>query len=377
MAEEKIENSLNSIIYSVLEEYDKVAPKELKPFLLEQLKKSQVYSEDNEMKLAVDELCSTIDDISRGYLEIQQYKKVGRSLNAWLKDKLTVITEKMTLQDKNIVISVIKDSLRKSNSKFAETLTGEVAEEPLLQDLSITEFSGFGKNAIVDNLRQELVVNTGLGHIMTDVLNQNGLLIESPQGQFREIPVVREYFKNALDAESDDDLKKVIAVSLEIARKRDLLPEILEKYSPMEMAAIADKGIFAVKVAYKLEQGELDEKTALDYTVDRAASVAKTVVEKKCEQVGEKLGEKGGAWLGGFLGSVLGPQAAVVGAKVGGLVGKAAGKKVGGLVGKGIDKLANGAKKVISTGCKGAKKACSAIGNAISRGWNSFCSLFS
>jgi hypothetical protein len=177
-----------------------------------------------------------------------------------------------------------------------------------------------------------------------------------PPIPYPRIPIstVLEYFKDALDSKKDDDIKKVAAAATVIKQK---IKNPENPLTPEEITQIADGGISAAKVAYKVGTGELDPTEATDYLIDRSAARLGTVVKTKCEQVGEKAG----GVVGAKIGTVFGPVGAAVGAKIGATIGRCAGKFVGKVIIPGIKKVASFAKTVIETAWEGVKSVASTL----------------
>jgi hypothetical protein len=164
---------------------------------------------------------------------------------------------------------------------------------------------------------------------------------------------MEEYFTDELDSVTDDDIKKVIAAAAIIKQKLSGQ----DNFSSEEIAHIADAGVSAAKVAYKVGTGKLDPTSAADYLVEKATARVVTIVDKSCEVLCEKAGEQ----IGKAIGSIFGLQGAMLGAAIGGKVGKYAGKAVEEYIVPGIKKVASCAKKILHTAWEGVKSVASDV----------------
>jgi hypothetical protein len=179
------------------------------------------------------------------------------------------------------------------------------------------------------------------------------------------ILIMKEYFSGELDSVTDDDIKKVIAAAAIIKQKLSGQ----DNFSSEEMAHIADAGVSAAKVAYKVGTGKLDPTSAADYLVEKTTARIVTIVDKSCEVLCEKAGQQ----IGKTLGSIFGPQGALLGAAIGGKVGKYAGKAVEEYIVPGIKKVASCAKKILHTACEGVKSVASTVWTGVKNVGSSFC----
>jgi phage tail tape-measure protein len=171
------------------------------------------------------------------------------------------------------------------------------------------------------------------------------------------LPPVVYSLEDAVNSGGDDDLKKVVAAGSVLLQKFKK-PE--NPLSTEEITHIADSGVSAVKVAYKVGTGELDPTDAVNDIIDREAAILGTVVQTTCE----KVGEKAGAVVGRVIGTLFGPVGAVAGAAIGAKIGRFAGQAVGKYIIPGIKKAANFCKSVVRKGWAGVK----AVGRAIVKG---------
>ena len=174
-------------------------------------------------------------------------------------------------------------------------------------------------------------------------------------GPFPEpIPAIKGFFEETINSSKDDDIKKVVAAGKVIQEK------IKNPKNPLTTEAIthiADGGVSAAKVIYKVGKGELNPKKAADELIDRGAAVVGTVVKTTCE----KVGEKAGAVVGAAIGSIFSPAGTATGAVIGATVGRFAGKVVGEVIIPAVKEVASFAKEVISTALEGVKVVGSAI----------------
>lgn len=361
---------------TLLERYDEHADGNIKEFLQEQMRASGAYATNAESDDTLEKISSTIDSISQGFQEIQDYRKKGRSVGIWLRDKLGEITASMSAEGKKDVINAVKNGLATANQELAEQLTGGAVSGPLLPELPSQDFSGPNQTGIAENLRQELSANSvlelmGLGTLPASGSVSSDPLVRSP---FRTIPVVQKYFEQALNTKSDDNLKKVVSTGVEIARNLDMLPKTMKEHLPEEITTIVDRGMSMAKLAYQTGTGEIQPETAINHAVDRAAAAAKTMTSVACARIGGQMGEKAGAAIGRTLGFVFGPLGSGMAGTIGAAVGRMAGTAVGRFIGTGIEKVASAAKKVGAFICEKVRDVAESVTDWVSDKWDAFTS---
>lgn len=233
--------------------------------------------------------------------------------------------------------------MNSGNVELFKQLSNGETDINVIAELASSSFTDLNKDAIATNLKEELKLNTLLSAIALETVSTDSQ---------QESTIAQAYFDAPLDAETDNDIKKVVAAAVEIAKKKNLLVEELNEASTIEITATVDAGLTSAKVAYKVEQKELEPIDALDYLIDKAAARVIAVVDVTCKTVGGNIGAKVGAVLGGLFN----PAAAVLGAKVGRIIGAAAGKKVAEIVNAGVSIVASAAKTAVRTVCETANR---------------------
>jgi hypothetical protein len=240
--------------------------------------------------------------------------------------------------------------MNNGNVELFKQLSNGETDINVIAELASSSFTDLNKTAIATNLKEELKLNTLLSAIALETVSTDSQ---------QESTIAQAYFDAPLDAETDNDIKKVVAAAVEIAKKKKLLAEELNQASTIETTATVDAGMTAAKVAYKVEQKELEPIDALDYLIDKAAARVMAVVDATCKTAGGNIGAKVGAAIGGLFN----PAAAVLGAKVGRVIGAAAGKKVAELVNVGVNIVASVAKTAVRTAYEGAKSVGRKVAN--------------
>lgn len=370
-------STFNQTLTALLEQYNEHTDSDLTAFLREQMWASQAYADDKEVDTALRDILSTIDSISQGFQEIQDYRRKGRSVAVWMRDKLEEITAAMSGEDKKAVILAAKKGLATGNQELAGDLTSGEISGPLLPDLPAEDFSGLHRTAIAENLRQELEANVVLETMGLNLPAGGKPFSPGPIVSVPKIPVVVRYFEDALNTESDDRLKKVVSAGAEIARKMGLLPEEMNARSSEEIAVTVDRGMSQIKLAYQAGMGRIQPETVINQMVDRTAAEAKTMISIACVKAGAKIGEKAGEAIGSTLGRIFGPQGAAAGKAVGSWVGRLAGEKAGEVIGKGVEKVAIAAKKVGAALCDAVRDGCNTVKEGIKNALSGLKSFFS
>jgi ACT domain-containing protein len=337
------EQSIN-IIHNALERYAN-NQQPIDNFLYQLLSDSNAYNTDTEIKQTVEQISATIDAISLAYQDIQRYKSNGLTLNIWLRDNLNKAIKDLPQTEQDTIIEAAKSAMNSGNVELFKQLSNGETDINVIAELASHSFTDLNKDAIATNLKDELKLNTLLSAIALETVSTD----DSQQ----ESSIAQAYFDAPLDAETDNDVKKVVAAAVEIAKKKNLLAEELNQASTIETTATVDAGMTNAKVAYKVAQKELEPIDALDYLIDKAAARVIAVVDTTCKTVGGSIGASVGAVIGGLFS----PAGAALGAKVGRVVGAAAGKKVAEIVNKGVSFVADVAKSAVRTVCEGVQSA--------------------
>jgi hypothetical protein len=114
-------------------------------------------------KSEIDEIVKTISDTissnNNNFKEIQEYKKKGLSSSHWLRDFLDKVTSTFSPKAKSSLIASIKDALNKSNLELTSKMTGQDITE-IVRPLETDDFSEHHRNIIVENLKDELKINS-------------------------------------------------------------------------------------------------------------------------------------------------------------------------------------------------------------------------
>lgn len=104
----------------------------------------------------------------------------------------------------------------------------------------------------------------------------------------KEYKVMQEFMELPVNDPKEKALKKVIAAAMVTAADKDLLPFPVPK-NASSIASVVDEGLTYLKVAYKMEQGEINPTVATDTIINhgiaRAVSVVKKVVSKVVDKV--------------------------------------------------------------------------------------------
>ncbi len=331
-----------AIIHDALEQYA-VNHQPINDFLHQLLTDSNAYTSEAEIKQTVEQISATIDAISLAYSEIQHYKSKGLSLHIWLRDNLNKTIQNLPQAEQDSIIEAAKTAMSSGNVELLKRISNGETDLKVIAELASHSFIDLNKDAIAINLKDELKLNTLLSAIALETVST-----ESNQ----ESTVAKAYFEAPLDTETDNDVKKVVAAAVEIAKKKKLLTDELNETSTIETTATVDAGMTSAKVAYKVEQKQLEPIDALDYLIDKAAARVIAVVDSTCKTAGGNIGAK----VGSVLGGLFNPAAAELGAKVGRVVGAAAGKKVAEIVNKGVNVVASAAKSVVRSVCETASR---------------------
>lgn len=179
----------------------------------------------------------------------------------------------------------------------------------------------------------------------------------------RESKCVKEFLDLPLNDPQEGKLKKIYSTAIVTALDKGTLPFTVEK-DPVAIASTIDEGLTRIKVAYKIDQGDITFQEATDYIVDKVA--ARTIA------LSEKIIEKGvpivldAACVA--LTNICPPAAAIV--PIIKLSEKYITPVVKEVVRKGINILAEGAKEIVSSAIEGVKT----IGETIK---DVFLSIFS
>ena len=327
-------------------------------FITEALRESKEFNNDSDITETVAVISKTIDSISQGYREIQDYKKQGLSSAIWLRDNLEKSVSSLSQIDQDSVISSVKSAMSGSNSDLLKTLTNQDTAFDIVPKLITTNFADINRTAIANNLKEEIKASTLLGVINFD---GNGLQIDSTH---KEIQAAKKYFAQILDCDGDNDFKKVVTAGVEIAKRKHVLPELLANKTTAQIAEFVDNGVTTAKIAHKVATGDFQVGDATDYLIDRTVSRVGTVVKRTCENVGSNMGAAAGA----AVGALLGPAGAAIGATIGRAVGYIAGKFVGETIVQGVKKIAHVAKELV-------RDCFNAVKNVVSSAWEGVRSI--
>lgn len=291
----------------------------------------------SDAKQTVKVISETIDNIDKSYKELKSAKEAGQNRIEWLRDKIDKQISAYLQDEKNHIVSEVKNALDSSSTDIGTELFGE--DLKLTKQLPSLNYEGLNKQVIIDDFQEQIKNNTLLGAVVYE------------DGQFKidenhkEIEAVKKYYEEQLDSKYDTTFKKAASVAFDIAKEKDLLPKKLKNKTPEDIAMLVDKGLTASKVAYKVANGELNQIDAVEYTIDRSVSMLNSIIVSTTTRYGGQAGE----FIGSKIGSLFGPAGAVAGGVIGRVVGKYAGKVVGDVVNKGVKMVASGLKSVVKS----------------------------
>lgn len=104
----------------------------------------------------------------------------------------------------------------------------------------------------------------------------------------KEYKVMQEFMELPVNDPKEKALKKVIAAAMVTAADKDLLPFPVPKKAS-SIASVVDEGLTYVKVAYKMEQGEINPVEATDTIINHGIARAVSVVKKVASKVVDKV----------------------------------------------------------------------------------------
>ena len=319
-------------------------------FLYQLLDESKAYSSDAEIKDSITKISDTLTAISEAYQDIQRYKAKGASTKEWLQHQLEQTIQHLPQDQQNDIIIAIKTALNDGNQQLFQQLGNLENPVDLVASLVSNQFEDINKTLCVDNLQQEIQLNALLNALTLDKIQTDDTIPNDCKAAI-------DYFVAPLDDETDTNFKKVVVASVEIAKKKNLLPDSVANASTEQITAIIDNGVTSAKVAYKVANAELDPIEAIEHLIDKTAARVKTVMTETCKNAGGNIG----ASIGSALGGLINPAAAVLGAKVGRVVGNVAGQKIAEVVNKGVNMVASAAKSVTRIVCESVKSAGRAV----------------
>jgi len=308
-------------------------------------------------KQLVDDIAETIELVDKNYKDLKKAKEDGKTRTQWLQNKVDIVVKDLSNEAKSKFVQEIKTNLDSSNNDMLIEVFDERVD--LSKKLPNDKYEDLNKKAIIDDFNRQLKDNTVLGAI----INEDGTF--EIDTKHKEIQAVKKYFEAKLDSDYDKQFKTAISVATEIAKNRDLFPPSLKDKTPEEITMIVDKGVTSAKVAYKLENGELNAIDAVEYMIDRNTAILNSAIVKATTKYGGVIGGK----VGGFVGSIFGPSGTIAGTEIGRVVGKFAGAKVGGMINTGVKKVASVAKSVVSSVVSGVKSVAKSVGSFISSLW--------
>ncbi len=168
-----------------------------------------------------------------------------------------------------------------------------------------------------------------------------------------------EIIETALVSGVDFGVKAAAAGALKVGVEKEIITVIPKGTPAGTIANIAYVAIEDAKVVGKMMSGEVSFKEGIEKieqtTVATTAGLA-TMAE--------------GATIGAAIGTAFGPAGTAIGGFIGGSVGYMAGSKVGETIVKGVQKIRDGASKVIKEVASGIKN----VANAAIDGIKRFCS---
>ena len=298
-----------------------------------------------EDKEVFNRISKTLELIDENYKDLQKAKESGKSRTSWLKDKVNENIKEYTDDKKEEFIKEVKGSLEKANREIALEIFDVDIELP--KPLNNYKYDELNQKVIIDEFNKQIKDSSILGSILND---DKDFKIDD----YKDIKEVKEYFDKELYSDYDRSFKKAVAVSVEIAKERDILSKDIKDKTPEEITMIVDRSLTSAKVAYKLSKGELNPIDALETIIDRNTAILNSAIITATT----KYGELWGGNIGATIGSIFGVGGTVLGAKIGRTVGKLAGYKVGNAISRGVEKVA---KSVASKAWEGTKSIASSL----------------
>jgi len=297
----------------------------------------------DDARQVINDIFNIIDLVDQNAQSIQNARNEGVSRTQWLRQQLDHTISKYNIESPELLITEIKEGLRNANLKIC----GDIFEKEidLSEPLISPRYDDLNKTAIVKNFQEEIKNNTLLGAL---TFEDGTIVIDKDH---KEIQAIKEYFEAGLDSGNDKAFKKAISIAILIGREKGILPDKILQKSPEEIGIIADRGITATKVAYKVGRGELSPLDAMEYTIDHNVAVLNSSITNACVKYGSTLGGK----VGGTIGSVFGPAGTRIGTAIGRVVGEAGGHVVGQYICEGVKKVVSVAKSVAKKGWEGIK----------------------
>jgi len=341
-------NTLFELYQQIFTQYEQIKDKPIEQALSEILEKNGY--DPAKITETVDVISENIDQIQENYNSLKNAKQQGYSREKWLEQTLENCIEENKIQDKEELISGIKEGLKSSNTEYIKDIFEE-KQNTISEDLKSNKFEDLNKKAIANNFVEELKNNTLFGAVVYD---ETGFKIDK---EHKEIKTVKEFFEDKIDSKNEADIKKVVTTATTLAKEKDLIPFLKGKKID-EIAPIVDKGLFMAKIAYKASKGELKPIDVVEEVIDRQVSTVGTIVKQHTS----KAFAKTGAAIGAKIGSIFGPKGTVIGAAVGVAAGYLAGTAVGQAVVNGVKKVVDVAKTVVKKAAnvvaEGFKEAC-------------------
>ena len=161
-------NPEDDILYVILKKYsEKDESLPVDEFIRQELAASGKFSK-GEVEETARIISDTIASNSRNFREIQEYKtKKGLSTSFWLRDLLDKVTAGFSPEARSSLIVSIKDSLNRSNLELVSKMTKQDVTK-IGPPLETDNFTEHHRNAIADNLLEELKINANVQCIVME-----------------------------------------------------------------------------------------------------------------------------------------------------------------------------------------------------------------
>lgn len=303
----------------MFEVFKEVPNKEYNVKMLNQL--NVVYGDCGQQ--VYNEIYSFFERVDNNYNEIKLYKKTGISADIWLKEKLQGFEK----SSPGIIEGVF--------TSFHKTYF----EEEQLSENNLNVKNPFDMKIISKKVFNLVKYGTNIDILVTDEALSNSLKDET-ETVAKPIKIIKEAFDLPMGDTQDNRVKEILTIgTLKVQKKIPF--KFIQDLETVQVASIVDTVYTTTKLGYKIMNGKMEIRDAVDYLVDRATARVEAVVHKTCV----KYGTKAGAKVGGIVGGIFGPAGVAVGTVVGGAIGSLVGKTVAKSVAGGIQKIASVAKQ--------------------------------
>lgn len=139
-------------------------------------------------------------------------------------------------------------------------------------------------------------LSTIAGNIVGGIINSENVSTLLVEDDFLKNPIsdclkdmqcVNESLNSDFGSKSEINIKKLIAGAAVLAKHTNVLPIPKESMSPVAIAAAVDEGLSQLKVAHKVDVGELDAEDAVDKLVDFAVARTAEAIDNAVPRIKE------------------------------------------------------------------------------------------